>query len=82
MKGDSIHEGDVIKRRSGPACSVTDGTLEYDYVHVLLCHIPSILQHWAKRYRQWPPQNIVQRIESMGGFVIPVGFFYKQPVAR
>ncbi|XP_052274670.1 uncharacterized protein LOC127874400 isoform X2 [Dreissena polymorpha] len=73
-KRDAQIAGGVFKPRSGPACPVTDGTLDYDYVHALRCHIPSLLRQWAERYRLWPPDNIVQMIESMGGFVTPVGF--------
>ena len=65
----------VSHERAGPSLpQSTAGVLHTDRVFSLNCHCPSILQRWAARTRHWPPPFIVQRVISLGAYVIPVGY--------
>ncbi|KAH3819535.1 uncharacterized protein LOC127881289 [Dreissena polymorpha] len=69
-------EGAVILDRVGPSTPSTyyGGTLHQDLVHALHLYCPSILTRWAARPRNWPTNNIVQKVVSLGTVVTPVGF--------
>ncbi|KAH3874329.1 hypothetical protein DPMN_037571 [Dreissena polymorpha] len=52
----------------------TLGLFFFDEVVALCCHCPSILNVWATRSRHWPSPSIVQKVESLGAYVTPIGF--------
>ncbi|KAH3712510.1 hypothetical protein DPMN_072261 [Dreissena polymorpha] len=54
----------------GPSLPCSTGQFRLDKVHAIRCHCPSILQTWANRLRNWPPQKVI----AMGAFVAPIGF--------
>ncbi|KAH3734237.1 hypothetical protein DPMN_040676 [Dreissena polymorpha] len=68
-------EGGVPLERAGPALSRAGGTgINIDGVWVVRCHCPVILQRWAQRPRLWPPQDVVDKVVSLGSVVTTVGF--------
>ncbi|XP_052237135.1 uncharacterized protein LOC127848616 isoform X2 [Dreissena polymorpha] len=61
--------------RAGPSLPHSfTGTYNMEHIVALRCHCPSIMQRWAERHRHWPPQDIVQKVVTLGAFVTPVGF--------
>ncbi|KAH3875226.1 hypothetical protein DPMN_038489 [Dreissena polymorpha] len=66
--------GQVLYERAGPSKPSSFGPMHRDTVPSLRCHCPGILLRWAERSRHWPPPDIVQKVVTMGAFVVPVGF--------
>ncbi|KAH3816124.1 hypothetical protein DPMN_117633 [Dreissena polymorpha] len=67
--------GAAKHERAGPSIPVTiKGVFHVDLVHALRYFCPSILERWESRLRFWPPPDVVQKVQSQGAFLTPVGF--------
>ncbi|KAH3874645.1 hypothetical protein DPMN_037896 [Dreissena polymorpha] len=64
----------IFAGRVGQSLPDSIGPFNQDLVKAFCCICPEILNKWASRPRYWPPQNIVQKVVSLGAFVTPVGF--------